>query len=98
MTVLGLFLGLGAAQLVACGSQSDDPRAITTCRDFCERSNQCDETSMDECQENCRQIVDGCMDDEVDGALDQLAACSSEACNEFTECTLDAGIDCIFGL
>jgi hypothetical protein len=98
LTVLGLVIGLGVGQLTACGEQSDDPRAITTCRSYCVRSNECDETNMAECEENCRQIVGDCMDDEVDPALDRLTSCSNEACNEFTECTVSAGLDCIFGI
>jgi hypothetical protein len=53
---------------------------------------------MAECEENCRQIVDDCMDDEFDEALDRLSACSNEACDEFTECSVEAGTECIFGL
>ena len=97
-TTAGLLLGLGAAHLVACGDESDDPRAITTCREYCERSAECDDRDQQNCEENCRQIVDDCMDDEVDEVLDLLDTCAAEACNEFTECTAEAGAQCLFGL
>ena len=97
LTVVGLVLGVGTAQL-ACGDESDDPRAVTTCNNYCERYRECEDTSMQECTENCRQILDDCMDDEFEEALDRLDVCANESCDEFTECSFEAGTECIFGL
>ena len=95
---LGVTIGLAVAHVSACGEQSDDPDDIVACRDFCDRQVTCDDRNRGECEENCRQLLDDCVDDEKDEALSILDSCGGAACDELTECTVDAGIECIFGI
>lgn len=69
------------------------------CKNYCDRKKDCnDNTDVDKCVDNCIDRMSNCQADEQQEALDQLASCQEVACNEFTGCSIDAGLTCYFGL
>lgn len=94
----GLFL---LQQSIACSDDNEDsglPIEVD-CSGYCERAALCDEgTDVAECERDCEDALGGCMADELQEVQGLLDECAEETCDEFTECTVDAGIRCYFGL
>lgn len=88
----------------ACADEDDENgatsvRAEMSCQDYCDRAKLCDdETNIDNCIDKCLDRIDDCMADEQEAALDQIDVCSTESCDDFTGCTINAGAQCYFGL
>lgn len=94
----GLFL---LNQVVACSDDDDDDELPieVDCTPYCERAMLCDEDEeLDECISDCEEFLGNCRADQIQNAQDQLDVCAEETCDEFTECTIDAGLQCYFGL
>mgnify|MGYP003596440851 CR=1 FL=1 len=101
-TFLGVFL-LGA--ILGCNEHEDhglpaSPAKIeSTCQTYCDHAHVCDDkTVVASCISKCKDRMDDCMADEQSSALDDLANCASEGCNDFRGCTIGAGLRCAFGL
>lgn len=99
--VLALILGAAA------GCKDDDPNGgpatpteiQTVCQDYCDRSKLCDdEVNVSDCVVKCKDRLGACMADEQGQAVDELRVCSDESCDDFTGCTIGAGIQCILGI
>jgi hypothetical protein len=70
-----------------------------SCEDYCERAVACDdERNRDDCNDKCIDRMTDCQVDEQTAALDKLAVCSNESCDDFFGCTVNVGAQCIFGL
>ncbi len=99
---LALVLGGFAALITGACNDSDDDLPLfgrLDCQNYCERAKDCnDNTNVDNCVDNCIENMGDCQADEQQDALDQLNMCSDVACNDFTGCSIDAGLTCYFGL
>ncbi len=70
-----------------------------SCSDYCEKAAECDSNvDADSCQSDCESTVTDCQADEQDETLNVLDECAENACNEFAGCTIDAGLQCAFGV
>lgn len=98
--ILGLLVGISAAQLPACERNgTGDLRISRTCADYCAAAAGCnDDVDEDDCASNCEDAMDDCMADDQEDALDDLDACAEESCDDFAGCTIGAGLECAFGL
>ncbi|MBA3548510.1 MAG: hypothetical protein H0T76_18665 [Nannocystis sp.] len=93
---------------LCCGNDDDDGDGIggataqeitNDCKQYCDRAQVCDgDVEADECLAKCRDRLGNCMADEQGQTLDDLVACSKETCDDFTGCTIGAGLQCVFGL
>lgn len=92
-------LGAGMA---ACGdddSGATNLEIAASCKSYCDKARECDEdTSTDECVDDCKSRIGDCMADEQRSTLDDLDSCASNSCGEFPACTIGAGLQCTFGL
>lgn len=91
-----LFLHQG----IACTDDEPDDDLWTEldCADYCDRANECDGTDVSECEDDCLSALANCQADEREAAQNQLEDCAEVACDEFTECTIEAGAQCFFGI
>ncbi len=98
--LLGLGLGLMAAQLNACERDgTGDLRIGRTCSDYCDTAVSCnDEVDEDACKSDCEDAMNDCMADDQEAALDDLDECAEDSCNDFLACTIGAGAECVFGI
>lgn len=70
-----------------------------TCQDYCDQAKVCDaDTAVDQCIIDCKDRLGDCMVDEQSQAVDDLKECADKSCDEFTGCTIGAGLQCTFGL
>lgn len=75
-----------------------DPVAAT-CSDYCDQRATCDdEVDVDVCTADCIENADSCQVDEQEQALLELEACAQESCDDMLACTLEAGMECYFGV
>ncbi len=94
----GLGLGLGA-----CVEDSEgDPVPLdvqVACKSYCRQATDCnDKVVEDDCREDCYDNMNDCQADEQNEAVDDLQNCADESCNDFTACTIGAGLQCSFGI
>jgi hypothetical protein len=69
------------------------------CNDYCAQAKLCNEDLNEQnCRNTCSDTVTDCQADEQDPAINQLRACSTEACEDFAGCTIQAGAQCVFGI
>jgi hypothetical protein len=100
-TVLLVSAGLG----LACDDSGDDDgggdegRIASTCQTYCAKAHTCDDDkTVEQCVADCKAQLGDCMADEQDQVLDDLDSCAADACDEFTGCTIGAGLQCTFGI
>jgi hypothetical protein len=75
-----------------------DPVA-TSCSDYCDHRAECDdEVDVDSCTADCIDNADNCQADEQAQALAELEACAQESCDDVLGCTIDASLECYFGV
>ena len=71
----------------------------STCEDYCAKAHTCDDSkTVEQCVADCKADLGDCMADEQSQVLDDLDACADKACNDFTGCTIGAGLQCTFGI
>ncbi len=86
---LGLSLG-------ACQEDAED-RIVDTCRSYCERSVECNPTTidLDVCTGYCESVLRECPSgDRQERAIDGYDACASEACGALLDCSFEAEQEC----
>ncbi len=90
---------------VGCDTDGDGAGVIEeiqisgSCSDYCDKAAECDSNvDADECKSDCESTVTDCQADEQQETLDTLDECSEDACNEFGGCTVEAGLQCVFGV
>lgn len=77
----------------------DDAELQSTCQAYCDHARTCDdEVVIASCVQKCKDRMSDCMADEQSAALDDLNRCATEGCDDFTGCTIGAGLQCTFGL
>lgn len=106
-------IALAAALCAAVGCKNDDndkdhdnstgavsaSELNATCQDYCDQAKVCDaNVAADKCVSDCKDKLGDCMVDEQSQAVDDLKSCAARACDEFTGCTIGAGLQCTFGL
>jgi hypothetical protein len=70
-----------------------------TCQSYCDQAKVCDaDVAVDTCVSDCKDKLGNCMVDEQSEAVDDLDVCADKACDDFTGCTIGAGLKCTFGL
>ena len=96
--LLAIGLGLGLAELTACGDDVDDAEIDQACERYCARAVECGQTDdFEDCFDDCETLVsDFCVDQ--DDAVDVLESCSRDTCEEVDGCIIDAGLECLFGI
>jgi hypothetical protein len=85
--ILGVTLG-------ACGHSQ--LRIDKVCNKYCKALVDCnDNTDPDDCFDDCVETANNCESDEdIEAALDILADCTKESCNEVATCTVEAWVEC----
>ena len=78
---------------------SNDARIQTTCQNFCDKSQVCDDSeTVEQCVADCKAQLGDCMADEQNQVLDELNSCAAESCDDMGGCTFGAGLQCTFGI
>lgn len=81
------------------GGGATDQEVLATCKTYCEKAAVCDgDVTEAGCTADCQDKLGDCMADEQSQTLDDLDTCSARACDEFTTCTIGAGLQCVFGI
>lgn len=81
------------------GGSATEQEIESACESYCQKARTCDdEVSTAECTADCRDRMGDCMADEQAQAVDDLEQCAADACDDFTGCTIGAGLQCAFGL
>lgn len=100
--VLCAALGCGKDESDETGGEAGAVSATelnATCQDYCDQAKVCDaDVAVDKCISDCKDQLGNCMVDEQSQAVDDLKLCADKACDEFTGCTIGAGLQCTFGL
>jgi hypothetical protein len=101
--LIALFGAAALASGLAC--EEDDGLGVSSiriadaCEDYCGRKSECDdETDVGDCISSCEDSLDDCMADEQDDAVGDVEGCAEESCDDFTGCTIGAGLECAFGI
>lgn len=94
-----LCIGLGCGDDRGSGGDVSAAKIESTCKAYCEKARTCDdEVSMAECTADCGDELGDCMADEQAAAVSDLDNCAERSCDDFTGCTIRAGLQCAFGL
>lgn len=71
----------------------------STCQAYCDKAVECDDdVTLTTCVADCKENMGDCMADEQEKALSDLNSCAADACDDFTGCTIGAGLQCTFGV
>lgn len=71
-------------------------RIEKVCNKFCKRVVDCnDNANLDTCFDDCVEQANNCdSDTDVEAALDILADCADESCNQVGACALESWVEC----
>lgn len=89
-----------AAQTIACSGINDAPIDTSEeCAAYCDRAAECNEdVDTAECQADCNESMDKCLDSQKADARNELDECSDVACGDVVECSVDVGAECYFAI
>lgn len=78
---------------------SNAARIQTTCQNFCDKAQVCDDDeTVEQCVADCKAQLGDCMADEQSQVLDELNSCAAMSCDDMGGCTFGAGLQCKFGI